>query len=183
MYTDDLEYAQGRLIGTIVRYKGKPIRIADVFYDDDGEMCFTGRTATGIVETSLDLLDLEPIPLGYVNYQECAYYLVRKPMRNDWRQGLRPGNFTFIGREGFFELPLKELTDTCLNNYPTFTEARTSIKDGAESVAISRHFAIDSQNNFLYKSRVVGSYDQLITLKESFNHLSELLAETVYAAA
>lgn len=185
MYIDNIGYAEDRLLNTIVRYGGIPILIRRIFFGPkDNQIMFTGKTYDSELTGYVGDLDIEPIPLGYVNYNGHAYYMIRKPMRNDWRQGLRPGNFTFVGREGFFEIPLEEITNTCLGKYPSLIEACQLLKNKkTDKVAITRHFAVCDKNKFYYKEKVVGSYDKLITLSEPFKYLSELLAETVYANA
>jgi hypothetical protein len=174
MYSDNIPYAKQRLENTIVMYQGEPITILGI--DEDAEVTFCylkngdGRTA------HLDELDLVgQNKLGYVNYGLGSYHVVRKPMRNDWRQGIRMGNLTFSGDEGFHRIPNKEFRDTILGIYPSFATAKKLIKDGYQKVAFSRNFAINSAGQLLYKDRIVGTYDILAKLEGKFNYLTESL--------
>jgi hypothetical protein len=176
MYKDNIPYAKQRLVGTIVRIKDEPVKVLDIspkgiatayFLKDENEFF-----------TDIDNLNLEPVPLGYINYKNQAYYLVRKPIREDWRQGLRVGNIAFIGPQGFMEFPRKELRDTILNQYPTFAQAVEAVaKQRKAKVAFSRVFAVSADKELLYKERVVGSFDKLPQLSDKFRYLHECLQE------
>lgn len=176
MYKDNIPYAKQRLVGTIVRIKNEPVKVVDIspkgiatayFLKDDKEFF-----------TDIDNLNLEPVPLGYINWRKNCYYMVRKPIREDWRQGLRMGNAAFIGEQGFMEFPRRELRDTILNQYPTFAQAVEAVtKQGATKVAFNRVFAVSSGKELFYKERVVGSFDKLPQLSDKFRYLHECLQE------
>jgi hypothetical protein len=176
MYKDNIAYARQRLLGTVVRIKDEPVKVTNI--SDKGIV--TAHFLKDVKEfyTDLDNLNLEPVPLGYLNYRGSAYYVVRKPMREDWRQGLRIGNIAFIGEEGFMELPKEELRNTILNSYPTFSEAVEAVtKKKSRKVAFNRVFAVSSDKELLYKQRVVGSFDKLPHLTDKFRYLHECLQE------
>lgn len=182
MYSDNLEYAQTRLNKTLVRVGEEPFYIREV--DDWGD----GVAVEGYFYKSPHIkqtflvgeLNLEPVPLGYVNYEGGAYYLSRKNMREDWRQGLRQGNMFFIGPEGFFDFPIEPMRDTILNNYPSFQEAVKYIEEEiVDQVAFSRRFALGRGKRLMYKGRVVGTYDKLAKLSEAYIYLTEYLNEVM----
>lgn len=178
MYEDNLDYARGRLEGTVVMLFGEPIEVKEIDYDgavrvrrlkDPDEYFYCNLS-------DLDLVGQNK--LGYVNYGPGAYYLMRKPLRNDWRQGLRMSNVCFQGEEGFGRFPFNELRDTILGNYPSFVEASGRINSGpCYRVAFSRCFALGDGNKIYYKQRLVGSYDKIVTLFEHFKYLTEHLEE------
>lgn len=88
----DAEYANSRLYETIVRLNGEPVMVGHVH----GNMtCTISRDGEEEV-VLLDDLDLSAPPLGYVNYRRGAVYLSRKPMRRDWRQGIRSSQLVSI---------------------------------------------------------------------------------------
>lgn len=183
MYEDSPEYAKGRLEGTIVRVGEEPVTVkgvgvvgkrlvARVVYLKDDE------------EKVVDIknLNLEPVPLGFINTNADSFYMVRKPMRRDWKQGLRQGNFTFIGAEGFYEIPGPNLRDTVLNIYPKPEEAINLVKNKrVKKVAFSRDFAVAQGGYLLYKGkRQVGTFDKIFTLNPKYNYLNEYLQETLH---
>jgi hypothetical protein len=186
MYNDNVEYASQRLAGTIVRVGEVPVYVSSVFETrQEGILCKIQElqdTEDDSKFVSVDNLNLEPVPLGYVNYGPSSYYMVRKPMRNDWRQGLRRGNSAFIGDEGFYELPHQELNQTILGKYPKVKDAlalvKTRIKD---KVAFSRDFAVGYDKTLHYKGRRVGTFDKQMTLDKKYFYLNEYLQETLDA--
>jgi hypothetical protein len=175
MYSDNIEYARGRLIGTIVMYQGEPVHIEDI--KEDGTTVFKLLKTMDINICFVDDLDLVgQNRLGYVNYEGTSYHVVRKPLRHDWRQGIRAANIVFSGPEGFYELPYAELRHTILGIYPTFQEAAERVSGGmARKCAFSRNFALGEGNQLFYKEKWVGSYDKLVMLQEKFKYLTESL--------
>jgi len=174
MYSDNIPYARQRLENTIVMYKGEPITILGI--EDNAKVVFYYLKDEQPGAAHLDKLDLVgQNKLGYVNYGASSYHVVRKPMRNDWRQGIRMGNLAFSGDEGFHRIPYKEFRDTILGVYPPFATAKALIKGGQQKVAFSRNFAINSAGQLLYKDRIVGTYDILAKLEGKFNYLTESL--------
>lgn len=174
MYSDNVDYARGRLTGTIVMYDKEPVLILEVF--DDAHASFR-YLAGGEGECHLDALDLVgQNRLGYVNYNQTSYHLVRKPMRNDWRQGLRMGNMAFTGPQGFYELPSIEFRNTVLGIYPTFQQAAERVSGGIwEKCAFSRNFSLGEEGRLYYRERWVGKWDKMAELQEKFKYLTESL--------
>lgn len=90
---DSTDYAQSRLMDTVVRVNGNPVivvGIADLAHIEVQTLIKSRRKTVTMQD-----LDLEPVELGYVNYNGCAIYASRKPKRQDWRQGLRYENMDF----------------------------------------------------------------------------------------
>ena len=175
MYSDNIDYARGRLTGTIVMYDKEPILILEIF--DDASTLFRYLLNGEEGECHVDDLDLVgQNKLGYVNYNLTSYHLVRKPLRNDWRQGLRMGNMAFTGPEGFYELPSKQFRKTILGIYPTFQQAAEGVSGGVwEKCAFSRNFALAQGGRLYYRERWVGKWDKMAELQERFKYLTESL--------
>jgi hypothetical protein len=175
MYSDNIEYARGRLKGTIVMINGEPVLVDDIQHDATTIFRYLKTNEYDVCHVDdLDLVGQNK--LGYVNYEDNSYHLVRKPLRHDWRQGLRMGNMVFTGPEGFYEVPLENLRHTILGIYPTFQQAAESVSEGAwKKRAFSRNFAVGQDNRLFYRERWVGTYDKLVMLQEKFKYLTESL--------
>lgn len=179
MYEDNLEYAEGRLRHTVVMLRGEPVFIRDIVSGDEVFFSYL-KEMEETYECSLSDLDVfGQNKLGYVNYGDSAYHLVRKPVRNDWRQGIRMANLTFTGEEGFGNLPWLPLRNTILGSYPNFEEAVKVVERGHFKCAFSRNFAVGMHHTLFYKERPVGSYDKIVTLREQFKYLTEYLHEVL----
>lgn len=189
MYGDDYEYARTRLENTIVRdNKGEPLYIHRL---EHGGECLVGYLKEGnlmekIVRINLELINCKPVPLGYVNTAGKATYLMRIPMRKDWKQGLRAANCA-SSAEPIFEMCNKALANCIKGVYPTFkstlTEITKSPKIGRsyKIIAFHRHWALSGDGSVLYRNNlVVGKLvEGSIVLNDSFNYLRESLNEVV----
>ena len=183
---DDLEYAQGRLVGTVVRDgDGEPVYVGEVeIYDGSIEVCCTPLKDDKISDLSFnDFIDLEYCrensidinevslaspPLGYCNTRVGPVYVSRQPLRRDWRQGIARGNlntrvFTF-----------GELRKTILGEYPTFIWAAANPLGGAWH----RHFAV-KDGEIHYRGEKVGLSSDSPTLIEGYEWLEEYLKESL----
>lgn len=181
MFYRDPEYAQNRLIGSVVRRGNVPIYIHHIHNDGQVDYVPTSGMNGEVKRTDLESLNLEPIPLGYCNHQGYAKYLTRIPMRNDWRQGLRER--TLVHRGEGRNPPLSCLSRVVNGIYPTLqTCVEALVNKEAVSQAFSRTFAIAAGNILLYKGNNVGSYKDggELVLKEKFFWLRESLEETLH---
>lgn len=93
MNYDTSDYAASRLVDTIVRIGQDPVRIISV--NDLAAVEVESLIRARRKRVNFNDLNLEPVQLGYVNYQGQAVYACRMPKRNDWRQGLRYDNMYF----------------------------------------------------------------------------------------
>ena len=93
MNYDTSDYAASRLVDTIVRIGQDPVRIISV--NDLAAIEVESLIRARRKRVNFNELNLEPVQLGYVNYQGQAVYACRMPKRNDWRQGLRYDNMYF----------------------------------------------------------------------------------------
>ena len=86
MKYDSGEYANSRLNDSYVRdEEGKVVKVLRV--DEDFKTIVQDGVTLKERWTTLDKLDLKPMPLGYINFDQ-PQFLSRMPRRDDWRQGL-----------------------------------------------------------------------------------------------
>lgn len=148
MYEDDLDYATRRLNNTLVRLvNGDPFFISRTYLDDVGVMWHSGvNLAQGesqqVLHTSLNL---EPVPLGFVNTTSDMVYVARKPMRRDWKQGLSHNSMVTYGKLRPDEVNMKLLVQPIMQQYPSFSRALSSLKGKKNSIAFSRDFGLKKQ--------------------------------------
>ena len=190
---DDLNYADGRLRHTYIRYNGLPIYIKRVSYwDDDGrQLCLNTVDVKTRKNKTIKIndagLNYRPMPLGYVNFDGRAYYLMRMPQRR-YKQGLDSGSIRVKvhseDRQGVVpdwnELLAAPLYNVFENGYPSYTEACSLVDRGKTSVAFHRRFAIASGglgNKYLtYKGNNIGWFENnKILLSKKFKYLKEML--------
>lgn len=184
MYSE-MDYANNRLGGTVVRYGGKAITVIEI--SSGGTVAATYVTTGDPVACDVSELDITPVPLGYVNTKVDAKYAVRMPMREDWRQGLRENNArTHDGMKLFTYTNWHQVGATIDGVFPPFEDCYKAIKVGKTVArAFSRNFAIHL-DGLQYKGRfIVGdvlSKDQEVKLSPKFEWLEDVLKmEMVHA--
>lgn len=180
MYSDDYEYAHSRLSETIVRLGDKPVYVFKVSPGMLVQYAFL-ENLEDIKVCDIDELDLHPVPLGYCNYNKHACYLTRMPMRRDWRQGLRRGNFTTLSGVSAERIPYDSLHQTIVGDYPTFTACLEAVKK-VKSIAWHRHWALGPLAQVLYKGGVkpVGKIvNGELELYPRYKYLNEALKESL----
>lgn len=160
---DTAEWANAKLHGTIVRLEdGTPIYVIKCFTADDGKIGVVYRLLRTDQhrECLLENLNLEPVPLGYVNHTAgSAIYIARLPLRQDWKQGLRHGNYVIKGR-GTAQLNEVSLL-ACITGQ--FHDLKACIDRAAKTghkKAFHRHWAVGGDGELLYKDDVVGTVDR-----------------------
>lgn len=180
MYAEDHQYAHSRLVETIVRLGKEPIWVYQVM---PGMMVKYAQLADfdEIKTVHIDKLDLTPVPLGYCNYNKYACYLSRMPMRRDWRQGLRRGNFVSLSGVDANRIPYEALRQVIVGDFPKFDAAVKAVEK-VSSMAWHRHWAVDKGSNIFHKGaanpvgKVVGGE---IILESRSMYLSEALKEAL----
>lgn len=160
---DEEEYARARLAGTIVQRtklgKKKAILVQDII--DGSVMHLVLSTGAGDV-CPVSELDITPVPLGYINMGgKATTYMARRPMRKDWRQGLRAENAVCVdGNYSFGHVSHKNLAACIEGVYPNYKQVIGKIVRNPEpnghSMAFSREFAIDVEHHLWYKTIHVG---------------------------
>lgn len=144
---------EARLNGGVILWDGIPHRIMT----NDGQLDIYDlvknlRVASN-VEADDPRLDISSPPLGYLNTDRGAYYLMRSPLRRYQQamsarncvEGILGPNGVEFGPEGRSEwLFTKEYRNTFTKGYPTFYEAVDLLDkpNGPVSVAINRECAI-----------------------------------------
>lgn len=162
---EEIDYARGRLAGTIVTRKmaGK---IKAVKVNDLGEVAHVTILSSGAQDLcDPKELDITPVTLGYINTKTTAAYMTRAPMREDWRQGLRPTSMRLVKMgedEGRLRIPEREpenkaLADCIENIYPPYIQTLHKVQndDKIRSQAFSREFAVNHNMEILYKEFAV----------------------------
>lgn len=181
MYGKDWEYANSRLHETIVRIGEEPVYICAVAPGMIVQYAKLTAMET-LMHCGIDAFNLQPVPLGYCNYNKYAGYLSRLPMRRDWRQGLRRGNFVCVDHNiDPNRLPYEALRQAIVGDYPTFTGVLEAIKK-VKSIAWHRHWCIDNGLKVYYKGGLVpvGEVENSkVVLTPSYTYLTEALSEVV----
>jgi len=138
MYKEDWGYANSRLAGTIVRKGSQPISIIGV----NGDGTVQAQTVITKREKLVHMseLNLASPPLGMVNTPNGAVYVARKPMRNDWRQGLRRGNIAILS--GRADVTDRLIYRTIRGKFPKLHVAIEDCMEQDLSVAFHRHWAV-----------------------------------------
>lgn len=179
MYGDDWEYAGSRLNGSIVMFEGNPVHVRVV---GPGMIARVSHLEAIDEEKLVDasLFDLKPVRLGYCNLRGHASYLMRKPMRRDYKQGLRYENFLSIGAVNHTAINHKKLGEVILGKYVPYAACLKAIKDGrADSMAWCREWAI-TKHYLMHKGREVGKcVEGRYELYPTNTHLKESLEEVL----
>jgi hypothetical protein len=189
-YSDDYAYAETRLKNTIVRYRGRIIRILNI---TNNGVCFIQYIVNqNIKQVPLKDLKLNSPKLGYVNTDSGPVYICRIPMREDWRQGLRMNNTTILGESRGIQMSDVLIVKAIRGRYPSLRQVyetlniiqqKQNIK--FQGLAVSRDIALDRLGVIIYKGHLtIGTYDVNdilnIQLLSRFSYLKERVEEVFY---
>lgn len=136
-----------KLNRAVVFYKEKPYIVTTDTTNDWEEITITplggnGREPNKNIKHYDVHLDTKAPELGYMNFFERAYYLVRMPERRQ-NQALRSDSIIATPRIGGVWFTSPQFKKLLLGEYPKFNEALESILEGHnESVAVHRYYAI-----------------------------------------
>jgi hypothetical protein len=170
-----------RLKNSIIRYNGHPIFIMDAL--GTGELMYktledldrNPHYPGDLVHSDDPGIDIDPVPLGYVNLRgKDAQYFVRVPWRR-YRHGLTPESMSIMTPVGQLEHPQYvkpeeafswvDLSDTIRGRYPYFEDIlewfkhRNQPAGTGSLVAFDRECALNRLNlNFHYKGMKVGQF-------------------------
>jgi hypothetical protein len=149
---DDLGYAQGRLVDTIIRYENKAVVVDAVVPSKQGLVIKSTAILTQeeIIHPLVEF-NLEPVKLGMTNFMgNTVSYVARQPLRHDWRQGLRPANTIFAwGRKDW---DAKAIAQTIEGLYPSLDEARELLVNEDDFTAWCRSFCINKAGDIYYRT-------------------------------
>jgi hypothetical protein len=182
-----IEYVRGRLSATYVSHKKMGLCYIDEVTTRSGRNYYLHGSRLSDDEVfsgvSIGEFNLSSPPLGYSSDEGSAVFVSRIPLREDWKQGLRPNNLV-ISQRGTMTRPrhhIKTLLKGCtLRNYPCFTEAVESVEDIYESRAFCPQFAVHSDGSVWYKeNKPIGTVDTecRIKLDGKFFWMKEQLSE------
>lgn len=184
MYGTDYNYASSRLAGTVVRLlTGEPVIIDDVH----PRMVVTAvklDKLDELIRVQLSDLNLKPVSLGMCNFKGITTYLCRKPMRRDWKQGLRAGNFTSLTGFPAEAIPPGDLSKVIRGDYPTIAQVIELFKKdkNIEQLAWCREWAVSRNGSLHYKgSPNIGELIGIdnCALRGGYEHLRESFLESV----
>jgi hypothetical protein len=157
MYSNDnVEYARQRLNGTIITHMGKAVEVVDVIKKRGNKPLqivsmevISGRP----IDDTIDGYDLTPAKLGFVNSGGNLAYIARKPLRNDWRQGLRAQQVVVPFATKNFILKMQDVARTIENIFPTIDEIRDEFNGKKNGMrAWCRDFCVDDVDNIHYRT-------------------------------
>lgn len=189
---DTAEYAATRLNETIVRLNGLPVMVLACNHDGN-QIMVTYHSIMDDVPPQvapLSAFNLDPVPLGYVNFGAKAIYITRMPMRKDWRQGMRMTNIVDPLGQAHTRMSFRVIGQTIMGKYPTFERAIESLNRKTkppEGIAYSRDFSIKGGGLLEYKGYfnvgVVNLHDASITIDPKFEWVREAFNESMEIAA
>lgn len=126
-------------------------------------------------------LDISPVPLGYINMNNDAYFSMRKPIRGYWKQGLGEGNFVTLSVKPLRVIPFVEVYDTIMNNYPKSYDVLDELdKNKRMEKAFHRHWSLSKEDGpirIMYRGAIVGQYNGNYVLNKGYEYLTEYLGE------
>lgn len=189
---DTAEYAHTRLSETIIRLGDIPVYVLNTVQDGANIIVnYNDIMDDGPPKSApLDQFNLDPVPLGYVNFKGRTSYLSRMPMRKDWRQGMRISNIADLGGLNPHSMPYKVIGQTIIGKYPTFERCIQALNRKVKpvsSIAFSRDFAIHLEEGKLeYKGVLkVGNVNLQtgdVKIDDKSNWVREAFAESMETA-
>lgn len=178
-FFDTPRYARQALANCLVRIGEVPVWIGDI--GDDFNTTFTyltnGRKSEIPDIRKVEDLNIEPVPLGYINLRSKAVYLRRIPRRR-WKQGL--SSESLDKRIGTTAICSRSMANCITGRYPSLEKALSRVKEGLLSSAFDRDWAISTgvvNPDLRYKGTVVGiiNNEGLPTLSLDNQYLHECL--------
>lgn len=188
---DTAEYAASRLLETIIMHNKEPVFVHSVGTMDNKISVRCTRLLDDedkLIDVYLDDCDINPVSLGYVNHKNSAYYIMRAPMRRDWRQGLRMLNLVDVEGASPRGIPYRTIAHTIMGSFPTFKSSleRLNNKEKIQRIAFARDFSISADGILTYKGMIdVGNVSMTngsVLLHDNCNWVGEALDESLEAA-
>jgi len=182
MFFNEPHYARQALANSLVRIGESPVWIEGVEGDWSTNLFFPMNGKRSYIEDirTLKGLNIEPVPLGYVNKRDGARYVRRIPRRR-WKQGLSRDSVQ--GRIYEKDLRSKALGNCVLGRYPSLDTALELLNSCRTSVAFHRHWAVQVgivSPSLLYKEKNVGIIENgILRLVPDYEYLTESLEEIV----
>ena len=175
---DTGEYAGTRIAGTVILLKRQPVLVRRVTEDKVVVGATLGRGSRKVVQ-DLSEFNLTDYRLGYFNSGGVAYYMSRKAMRQDWKQGVRLNNVDCSPYKD--DLDVDDIAKCLRQRHFPLSKAIADLGDGASSVAWCKDFCITNKQIIMWKSYAVGHIDDgVITLDSKFKFLTKILGESTH---
>ena len=195
----DEQHAKLYLNNSVIRYKNLPIFIQDIQEvlgkNNKFKVIYNilGQDEAKILFLPNKNIDMNPVPLGFLNSNVTSWYISRIPVRN-WKIGLNHKSFSYSialsnhqrnrkEERELFELRVdsKELKNCILGKYPSYRRSREKVDNGERiCYAFSRRFAIHKKG-LIYKcfNDPVGKLyiNRLPVLLDKYEFLAEILEE------
>lgn len=155
---DTVDYAKSRLVETIIMKGKEPVMVLAVQGTDD-KIVVVYNSLLGnkddLKNCLLSECDLNPVQLGYVNHKISAHYIMRSPMRRDWRQGLRMLNLVTSDGENPRGVSWSSIANTIVGSFPTFKSAIERLNTSERKrIAFHRDFSMARDGVLEYKGLI-----------------------------
>ena len=151
-------------VDSVVLYEGKLVRVMEAVYNAREEIYVAverledGKRSDVVFDRSLFKA---PNRIGYVNYEDAAWFISRTPGRM-FKIGLTQANIKTIATDAFIirrapRVNSKELQAAHDNIYPTLYKAWLAVKgEAAKCLAFDHQFAICNRRFIYFKGKRVG---------------------------
>jgi len=173
---------------TVILYKGRPHKVKQV--GKVIKLLDLISQKEKLVEFSLKDFNSPALRLGYVNVDETAIYVARKPVRM-MKVGIDFHNCVFVTcedstcpnnikaiRDKVTLMECPEFGLMMLGHYPNLEQAFERACSFEGCVAFDKQFAVDSQGYIFFKGNHVGRYkNKAITFKPDYHYLNFFLGE------
>ena len=195
----DIDHARLYLINSIIRIDNNPVMVLDILRNQSSERDIHYRPienseGTKIITLSSVRVDMNPVPLGFINFSEFGKKKVairgyRGPSRQ-WRIGLTEENLRIQPQKyDTYTTRKKILKSIFLKNsicgvFPSLKKIIEMIKDKeATSQAFSRDFSIDKAKlMFIQLKDPVGKiFKKEVMLFDDFLYLNQLLEKAIWS--
>jgi len=194
----NIEHARLYLIGSIIRIDGMPVVVEDIKYNRTVRRNILHyrliEKVKGISKVGLSSgrVDMNPIPLGFINFREfgkqkVAIKAYRTPARQ-WRIGLTAENLKMIP-EKYNQRNIKEkimksvyFKESVCGKFPKVEEIIKMIKSkDAASQAFNKNFAIEGKKLLFIQLRSpVGKlFKDEVMLFDDYLYLNQLLEKAI----
>lgn len=192
---DKLSYADisQQYLANLVSYKGDIVYVSRVFEDRTVKVFDLLKQVYKSAEFSLEDFSVIKSRLGMVNVFDSVIYMSRIPIRK-MAIGLNKSNISVNTvpteypegkddtRYAVQSLVIAPIVNTLLGIYPSLEEALQQVnKEKPSTIAFDRQFAVNSQSEVFYKTKIVGYVKKSaksateIEFDPGYSHLSLLL--------
>jgi hypothetical protein len=140
---------------------------------------------SGWRQTTWDTLEYVPGELGYIG----PYYVVRSPLRRNFKQGLTSGTMFILGEKGnlsgfserIFTDNAKDVSICLENTYRKIDDVMEELEETGEQQPLSRSFCLSGDYKLKYKEIPIGRLtgNDKFKLESNFDFLSQELGGTV----